>query len=285
MSDVASSLPVRSEQDPDQRLQTKVVDFTNPANGAKIDAAGNQQVINNNPVGTPVNTQTIVAGAAIDPRATRALTAADVVTANQGAANTAANGWPVKPTDGVNSQSFTAAGEAKVSVTQPLPAGTNSIGTVKAQLQDNAGTAITLGQKAKAASVPVVLASDSDPIPVTISVDAQGTEIHDYKKATALAANASDNHDYTVTALKAFKGTKFWASASGKIKAEVQTADDGVTFATKYVGFNSTSNPNIDIPMGNAIIPVPAAGKVRIIVTNLDKNAQDVYSTIQGVEV
>ena len=50
--------------------------------------------------------------------------------ANQGAAGTLANGWPVMPTDGTNQQSFTGAGEAKVDVTQPLPAGTNIIGKV-----------------------------------------------------------------------------------------------------------------------------------------------------------
>ena len=39
------------------------------------------------------------------------------VTANQGAPGTAATGWFVKPTDGTNSQSYTAAGEAKVDMT------------------------------------------------------------------------------------------------------------------------------------------------------------------------
>ena len=38
------------------------------------------------------------------------------VTSNQGTPNTSANGWPVKPTDGTNSQSFTAAGEAKTQI-------------------------------------------------------------------------------------------------------------------------------------------------------------------------
>lgn len=57
-------------------------------------------------------------------------TISGALTANQGAPNTLANAWPVKPTDGVNSQSFTALGEAKVIVTEPLPIGTNSIGAV-----------------------------------------------------------------------------------------------------------------------------------------------------------
>ena len=50
--------------------------------------------------------------------------------ANQGAPNSATNGWTVKPTDGTNSQSYTIGGEAKVSVTQPLPSGTNAIGSI-----------------------------------------------------------------------------------------------------------------------------------------------------------
>lgn len=52
------------------------------------------------------------------------------VQANQGASATAANGWFVKPTDGTNNQAYLATGEAKVSVTQPLPAGANTIGSV-----------------------------------------------------------------------------------------------------------------------------------------------------------
>lgn len=52
------------------------------------------------------------------------------VTAAQGAAAGIGGAWPVKPTDGTNSQGYTASSEAKVSVTQPLPTGTNAIGSV-----------------------------------------------------------------------------------------------------------------------------------------------------------
>ena len=56
------------------------------------------------------------------------------VSANQGAPNSIANAWPVKPTDGTNSQAYTASGEAKVDITQPLPAGTNLIGSVNVEV-------------------------------------------------------------------------------------------------------------------------------------------------------
>lgn len=49
----------------------------------------------------------------------------------QGTPNTIANAWPVKVTDGSYSQSFTPAGEAKISITEPLPEGANVIGQVK----------------------------------------------------------------------------------------------------------------------------------------------------------
>jgi hypothetical protein len=59
-------------------------------------------------------------------------------------------------------------------VTQPV-SGTVTINAltntsvVKAQLQDNAGTAITVGQKAMASSIPIVIASDQTAIPASQS--------------------------------------------------------------------------------------------------------------------
>ena len=52
------------------------------------------------------------------------------VQANQGAPGLAANAWFTKITDGTNTVSVTAAGEIKVDITQPLPAGSNNIGSV-----------------------------------------------------------------------------------------------------------------------------------------------------------
>lgn len=50
--------------------------------------------------------------------------------ADQGTPASLANAWPIKPTDGTNSQIFLATGEGKVAVTQPLPTGSNGIGSV-----------------------------------------------------------------------------------------------------------------------------------------------------------
>ena len=127
--------------------------------------------------------------------------------------------------------------------------------------------------------------SASNPLPVT-SVDSEGVEVNDYNTSAALAAGGTSNHDYTVTALKTLKLSQIWASASGKMKIEVQV-ESGVatgTFATKFVGFNSTSDPNIYMPV-NENIAVAAGVRVRIIRTNKDNQAMDVYSTISGHEI
>lgn len=52
------------------------------------------------------------------------------VEANQGAPGLAANGWFTRITDGTNTASVSATGELSVIVSEPLPAGTNNIGSV-----------------------------------------------------------------------------------------------------------------------------------------------------------
>jgi hypothetical protein len=109
------------------------------------------------------------------------------VTANQGTPAAAASRWPVQLTDGTNLSSVSAAGALKVdgsAVTQPVsgtvavsnfPATQPVSGTVTANqgtspwvdnLTQVGGSSISLGQKASAASLPVVLASDQSSIPV-----------------------------------------------------------------------------------------------------------------------
>lgn len=352
MSDFSSSLPTRTESPGD--IQSKISDGTTPSQFLAVDASGKITTKLNDGSGTaitsqasgaqrPLDTSTLVGGVIVDPRQVRALTAADVVTANQGSANTIANGWPVKPTDGTNSQTYLATGEAKVSVTQPLPTGTNSIGQVTVNnaagaaavnIQDG-GNSITVDGAVSATNFPSTVdtnygtvgastirvasqvgnvtgaanynngatgaqtlrvaanlavagadVSALNPIPVVFSADPSGSEINDYKTVVALASTSTDNHDYTVTVAKTFILTQILAAATGKMKVEVQieSAAGSGTFATKYVFFNSTATTNINESFKSPI-QVVAGARVRLIVTNTDKQAQDVYSTICGEEV
>lgn len=334
MADYNSSLPVRTETDGD--IVAKIGDGATPSQYLGVDAAGKITVKLNDGAGTAITSQVNgaqqaldvgvnVAGVQIDPRDIRALTSADVVTADQGAPNTAANGWPVKPTDGTNSQAFTAAGEALVKVNELLPedhdygaVGANTLRTA-AQIGNATGaadfdygavgaqtlrTAAEIGNATgaadfnngatgaqtlrTAANLAVAGANVSvlNPVPVFVtSAGPSGTHVNDYKDATAIAGAASDNHDYTVTALKTLTLNSVLASASGKAKMEIQieTAVASGVFLTKFVQFNSTADTNMEVVLTDSI-SVAAGVRVRVIMTNLDKAAQDLYSTICGTE-
>lgn len=176
-------------------------------------------------------------------------------------------------------------------IIRPLTA---ALDTVNTRLQDGAGNLITSATAGSTRPLDVALRDSSgnlytpaNPLPVQLSSGEAGTEIHNYNTASAIAAGATSNHDYTVTTGKNFKGTKFWASASGRLKVEVQTSVNGTTFVSRWVGFNSASNPNISIDLGQFTVSDSGTGAiVRIIRTNKETLvAQDVYSTISGVEV
>lgn len=221
------------------------------------------------------------------------------VAANQGAPNTAANGWPVKPTDGTNSQSFTAAGEAKVDVTSSFEDqnyGTVGATTLRTAAQiGNATGAANFGNGATGAQTLRVAAnlavagadvSGTNPVPVSITSTLVGTSVNNYNTAAAIAASATSNHVYTITAAKTFNGKKIWASASGALKIEVQISPDGSTYSTLWVGFNSSATPNISIDLDELVFLESGTGAtVRIIRTNEDRKSMDIYSTISGTEV
>lgn len=116
--------------------------------------------------------------------------------------------------------------------------------------------------------------TSSNPVPVTIVDSSPGTAINDYNTSAALASNASNTHTYT--SVGNFFLNQIHASASGKMKIVV-----AVNAVTVFVGFNSTANPNIDIPILNPLLAT-VGQTVTIARTNLDQQSQDVYSTISG---
>lgn len=238
------------------------------------------------------------------------------VAANQGAPSTAANGWFSKTTDGTNVGAVKAASTAAVAadpaVVVALSPNNNTLtNALFTKTTDGTNTAAVKAASTGALAADpslVVALSPNSPVPtgtnliggatlyvgssvnsatnpafVTLS-DTIGTNIDNYNTSAALSAGGTSNHDYTVTALKTFYTKGFWASASGKLKIEVQyeTAAGSGTFNSFWVAFNSTANPNILIPLAGKT--QVAGAKIRIIRTNEDKASQDVYSTTSGSE-
>lgn len=123
-------------------------------------------------------------------------------------------------------------------------------------------------------------------INVTLASTPAGTEVNNYNTAAAVASGATSNHDYTVTGGTTLTLRQIEASASAKMKIEVQIETGVATgvFNTRFVQFNSTAETNMSIHLQSPIT-VAAGVRVRIIRTNRDNQAQDLYSTISGQEV
>lgn len=168
----------------------------------------------------------------------------------------------------------------KVGIDQTTPGTTNAV-----SLAQIGATTVSTGNGVAGAGVQrVTIASDNSPIPVTFSSAQITNEVHDYNTSAALAAAGTSNHDYTVgnTALL-LKGIYF--SASGKMKVELKVGPVA-SLVSKYVGFISTASPSGFMPFPQPIeVPSASTGTVRIIRTNLESSAMDVYSAINGNEV
>lgn len=269
MSDYNSSLPVRTQTNGD--VAVKVVDGTVVSQALKVNADGSVNITDN--AGSITVDGTVELGATT-------LAALESITVQNGAGAAAVN-----IQDGGNS--ITVDGTVAVSnlpTTVDTNYGTVGASTIRsaAQLGNATGAADfnngAVGAQTirTAANLAVAGAnvSSTNPVPVSIVDASPGTSINDYNTSSALAAGASNTHTYT--SVGNFFLNQIHAAASGKMKIVV-----AVNAVTMFVGFNSTANPCIDIPVSNPMLAT-AAQTVTIVRTNLDNQAQDVYSTISG---
>ena len=133
---------------------------------------------------------------------------------------------------------------------------------------------VTVQNGSGASAVNIQDGGNSITVDGTVSLTSPGTSVADYNTAAAVAAAASSTHTYT--AVGNFTLTQIEASGSGKMKIVV--AVNGVT---KFVQFNSTAQTNMTIKLANPL-SIVATQTITIVRTNLDKAAQDLYSTVCG---
>ncbi len=258
MADQNTSLPVRSQADGlDERLHAKLVDYADPSGVDKqleiTEKLAHVRVHGQDEAGTKVQLRLSEDGHANGDGIYDATDNTDPASVGLVALERNA-----APADSQQVQRLTSRSN-----------GTGSIRSLDVSLLDENAEPFTA----------------SNPLPVTV-VDSEGTEVNDYLASAAVAAGASANHDYTVTAGTTLKLTQVWASASGKMKVEVQV-ETGVgtgTFTSRFVAFVSASDNNVAVSIPEAI-SVAAGVRVRVIRTNRDNQAQDLYSTISGHEI
>ena len=206
----------------------------------------------------------------------------------QGSVTTAA---PTYTTGTVEPLSLTTAGAVRVDgsgVTQPisatalpLPAGaaTSALQTTgNSSLSSIDGKLATLGQKTMAGSMPVTLASDQGAILVDISGQADKVNVFNFNTGSTVAVNAVSTHTYTPAANA--KVTYIQASASGQMKVEVKYGTTG-SEATIAVFFTSKSNQNVIWPLQDNLLVTPTQS-ILVLRKNMDNQAMDVYSTVEG---
>jgi len=128
--------------------------------------------------------------------------------------------------------------------------------------------------------------SDTNPIYVQeIGATVIGIEVLDYDTAAAVASDTASNHDYTVSATKTLKVQRCQGSASGETKIEIQAGPIG-SLVTQAVLFTNAADLNWSFDFKGLLeIPDTSTGTLRIIRTNRENQAMDLYSTVIGTEV
>lgn len=126
--------------------------------------------------------------------------------------------------------------------------------------------------------------TEQNPLPVFISRN-PGIEVIVPNESVDVAKDATANVDYTVTAAMTLKDITFDGSASGKARFSVlkETGVGAGTYTRIDTKFNSTAFPNVKFELPK--LEVEAGVKIRIAVTNLDSQAQSIYTLLQGIEV
>ena len=244
MADFDSSLPIRTENIGD--VVSKICDATVESQQLKVNADGSIDVNASIPAGTKV----IITDGTDDLAINADGSINSVVSATDLDIRDLA--FATDKVDVTGSDVTVSSLPANVDI-RDLTAASDS---VAAHLFDEAGVAF----------------SSTNPLPVEFFENQ--TEAFDYDQASAIAGNASSTHTYAAPAN--FKLKEAFISASGKVRAELK-----INSVTVAVGFNSTANPNISFRFDKGL---NASGvNIEIVKTNLDKQSQDLYSTIVGL--
>lgn len=119
-------------------------------------------------------------------------------------------------------------------------------------------------------------------INVVVQNDAQlSDEFHDFNQASAVAGAGTSNHDYTVVNTYA-RLAAVYVGASGDAKFEIQV-DNGGGFNTIAVAF--TTGKQGDSKLVEFPVSPEVTTTIRVIRTNRENQAQDLYSTIMGRDI
>lgn len=141
---------------------------------------------------------------------------------------------------------------------------------------------LTLATDAVRISANTTANSLTNPIFVQLTDSVITGEVNDYNTGAAVAAAGTSNHDYTVTATMKLKSVICASSGKGKFTLQVGPV---ASLVTKGVQLTTPTDPNCVFTFDPPIeIPSTSTGTVRVVRLNRENQAQDVYSTIIGLD-
>lgn len=264
MSDNKRGLPIRTQEDPDLKVQVKNVDFTTPSQGQVVDVDGNAHVElhgNDN-----AGTDKVVA-----------LSEEGRVNGN-GDYDVALNTKP--------SSSAPIMHDRKNTAQTPTEADQNLRPT--GVTYDNGVDTTVVAQDMAMHDENGVPYSKSNPLSVAIE-ESKGIEIHDYLESIDVISNGGTAvHTYTVVSGKTFLLEQVLCDGSLAHSMTLEIGDGGATeiFAPKAKRFASEDNGNADVEFKKTLKVIGTANgtTVKVTVQNRDSHANvSIYTTIVGL--
>lgn len=259
MADIEKGLPIRTEDDLQQKTQVKIVDHVDP-NGADKQTEVSEKLVH-------------VRNHAADSDGTKVqqLLSQEGHNLTNGDYDASTNKRP-------SSQGVILHDR----VASPAEADQNFRPTGVASSVDNA----------KCADVAIRDESGNpytanNPLPVTLE-ESEGEEIQDFQE-DVVAADGNTTHTYVVPDGKIFLFDQLICRASGRIKSVVELGDGAVseTFTVKAVGFQSEDqSKGADIEFVRSLKVVGTANGTTLRITKEnrdDDDSQSIYSTIVGL--
>jgi hypothetical protein len=256
MADIDSQLPVRSVADADEKVQVKLMDFADPDGADKqLEISEKKAHVRN-------------FGKDSDAADRQTLLSQEGHTQSNGDYDAALNKRPSSQGLIVSDRSAAPA-ETTMNKRPTAVVGEGDSVNQDVALHHSNGDEI----------------SPANPLPTYIADD-PGTEIEDPATGAGITKGNSSTHEYEVSADTEFRSLSANCSASGlaKFELQVETAAGSGVFTRKDTQFNSTANPNVVLGLKKPA-PIAEGVKIRVVKTNLDNQAQDLYSTLNGIEV
>lgn len=120
---------------------------------------------------------------------------------------------------------------------------------------------------------------------VNVNMAPRSGKVIKYNSSLAVGVGTETLHLYVVTNAKTFHGLKCLVGCRGAAKVRVGVSADGITMGTVYFSYYQDPKENYDHDIECLTAVGDGTLAICVGITNLDQATNEIYSTLQGVEV